>query len=143
MKNIVETVNVCGESEDNGDKWTIEKRRPCLHTVTIPPTKTCTTSASSDPLRVTVIEDDPTARVLREGTVSDDVTLVITKGAESVWTVAGEMAKVVTKRTVVVHAMVLRVARGMLATIGTFVLQTINAKMPCVVTVKTNSLDSH
>ena len=138
----MEMVNVSGESEDNGDKWTIEKRRLRLHTLTIPPLKTCTTSASSDPLRVAVVEDDPTARVCREGTVSDDVTRVVTKGAASVWTVAGEMAKAAAKRTAVAHAMVLRVAGGTLVTVGTSILWTIDMKMPHIVTVKTNSLNS-
>ena len=64
MENITETVNVRGESEDNGSRWMTEKRRSWPCTITIPPSKACTTGTNSDPLRVSVIEDDPTARVL-------------------------------------------------------------------------------
>ena len=67
---------------------------------------------------------------------------VITKGAESVWTVVGSVAKVVAKRTVVAQAMVLGVAWGMLMTIGTFIFRTIDVKMPEVMAVKTNSFQS-
>ena len=34
MKNIVEMVNVNGELEINGDKWTMEKIRSNPHTIT-------------------------------------------------------------------------------------------------------------
>ena len=139
----MEMVNVSGESEVIGDKCTTKKRRSWPRTVTIPPSKTCTTGASSDPLRVTIVEDDPAARVLREGTVGDDVTRVIAKGAASVWTITGEMSEVAAKRTIVVHATVLRMARGALATVGTLVLWAINMKMPCNMAVKTTSLVSH
>ena len=36
MKNIVETVNIKGELEANGDKWKMEKIRSDPCTVTIP-----------------------------------------------------------------------------------------------------------
>ena len=54
----------------------------------------------------------------------------------------GGVAKVVAKRTVVLHAMVLRVARSVLVTVRTLVLWTVDTKMPRDVAVKTNSLIS-
>ena len=66
----------------------MEKERfsPC--TVTIPPLKSCTTgTADSKPLWISLVEDDPLAGVLGEGTVSDNVSWVITEGTKTVWTV--------------------------------------------------------
>ena len=118
----METVNISSESRDIRDKWITEKRRSWPRTITIPPSKTCTTGASSDPFGVAIIEDDSVARVLREGTVGNDMAQIITKGAASVWTIVGEMTEAAAKRTVVAHAMVLRMARGMLVTIRAFIL---------------------
>ena len=64
MKNITEAVNIKSKSENIGGRQMIEKRRSWPRTVTIPPSKACTTSANSNSLRVSVVEDDPTARVL-------------------------------------------------------------------------------
>ena len=138
----MEMVNVNGELGVNVDKWMIEKRRSWPCTITIPPSKICTTSANSDPLWIPIIEDDSTARVLREGAVGDDVTWVITKGAMSVQAVVGEVPEVVAKRTVVVHATVLRVAGGVLAAGRALVLQAVDTQMPCDMAVKTISLVS-
>ena len=132
-----------GRLEDNGERQMIEKRRPSPHIVTLPPSKTCTTGTRLDSLRVSIVEDNTAAGVLREGTIHNDVSWVITKGAELVWIIVGEVAKVVTKRTVVAHTTVLGVAWGTLATVGTLVVWTVNMKMPNGVAVKTNSLWSH
>ena len=66
-----------------------------------------------------------------------------TKGAKSVWTVMGCVAKAAAKRTVVSNTTVLRVARGMLATVRALIFQAVDMKMPCNVAVKTTSLSSH
>ena len=121
----------------------MEKIRPNPRTVTIPPLKTCTTGARSDSLQVPIIEDDTITGVFREGTICDDMTWVIAEGTEVVWTVAGGVAKLAAKRTVVSSATILGVARGTLVTIGTLILWAVNMKMPCEVTVKTNSLSRH
>ena len=56
-------VKVNRESDTNGDRWMMEKimSDPC--TVTIPPSKTCTTGTRSQSLWVSIIEDDATAGV--------------------------------------------------------------------------------
>ena len=120
----------------------IEKRRllPCI--VTLPPSKTCTTGARSESLRIPLVEDDPTAGVLREGTVCNNVSPVVAKGAKLVWTVAGGVAKAVAKRTVVSNTTVLRVARGTLVAVRTLIFQAVDTTMPCSMAVKTMSLHS-
>ena len=57
-KKMIRTVNVKGESIVKGGKCTTEKMSPQPCTVTIPPSKTCTTGTTSEPLRVPVVEDD-------------------------------------------------------------------------------------
>ena len=99
----------------------MEKIRSGLRTITIPPLKTCTTGARSQSLWVSVIEDDAAAGMLREGTVCDDVSRVIAESAMAVWTVVGGVAKALAKRTVVLNATVLRVARGALMTVGALI----------------------
>ena len=49
------------------------------------------------------------------------------------------MAEASAKRTVVASKTVLGVARGALSAVRTLILWTVNAKMPLVVTLKTNS----
>ena len=139
----MEVVNVRGESEDNGGRQIIEKRRPSPCIMTLPPSKTCTTSTRLNSLRVSIVEDDTTTGVLREGTVCDDMSWVITEGTELVWTIAGGVAKAAAKRTVVAQAMVLGMAQGALLTIRTFIFRTVDTKMPKGMAVKTNSLRSH
>ena len=91
VENITRTVNVKSKSTDNRGKWMIDKRRLPPHIITLPPSKTCTTSTRLESLWVSVVENDTTAGVLREGTVGDDMSWVIAKGIVSVWTVTGEM----------------------------------------------------
>ena len=133
-------MKVRGESSDNRGRQTMEKRRLSPHTITLPPLKTCTTSTRLDSLQVSIIEDNTTVGVLWEGTVCNDMSQVITKGTVPVWTIAGGVANAGAKRTVVVQAMVLGVAWGMLETVGTLILWTVDVKMPHGVAVKTNSL---
>ena len=134
---MVETVNV------NGDKWMIEKIRSCPHTITIPPSKTCTTRARLQSLQVSIIEDDTAAGVLKEGAVCDDMSRVVAEGAKVVWAIVGGVAKVVAKRTVVLNTTILGVTRGALMAAGALILQAVNMKMPCDMVVKTTSLSSH
>ena len=112
-------------------------------TITIPPLKTCTTGTRSQSLWVSVIKDNITAGVLREGTVCDNVSWVVAKGAKSVQTDTGNVAEVMAKRTVVSGAMILGMTRGALMAMGTFILWAVNTKMPCNMTLKTASLMSH
>ena len=114
---------------------------PC--TVTIPPSKICTSRTKSQPLWISLIKDNPLAGVLRERAVANNVSWIITEGASSVWTDVGEVTEVSAKRTVVVRAMVLGVAWSALTAVRTFVFWTVNTKMPLVVTLKTNSCRSH
>ena len=141
-KNIIEMVNVNGQSEDSEGKWTMEKIRSDPHTVTIPPPKTCTTSTRSQALWVSVIEDDTTAGVLREWTVCNDVSWVVAEGAKLVQAETWGVAKAVAKRTIVSSATILGVAWGTLMTSGTLVLWAVDTKMPHEVAVKTTSLIS-
>ena len=140
---MTEMVNINGELDVNEDKWMMEKIRSGPHTITIPPSKTCTTGARSDSLWVSIIEDDTTTGVLGEGTIRDDVSWVIAEGTKAVWTVVRGVAKAMTKRTVVSGATILGVTQGALTAIGTFILWAVNTKMPRKVTVKTMSLINH
>ena len=79
VENIVETVNVNSESNDNGGRQIIEKRMSLPHTVTLPPLKTCTTGTRLESLWISIVEDNTAAGVLREGTVCDNVSWVIAK----------------------------------------------------------------
>ena len=121
----------------------IEKRWSRFRTVSIPSSKTRTSGTKLQSLRVSLIEDNPLAGVLRERTVADDMSWIITEGAPLVWTDTREMAEVSAKRTVVVRTMVLGVAWGMLPAVRTLVLWTVDTKMPLVVTLKTNSCCKH
>ena len=136
----METVNVNGESNDNGGRQMIEKRRSLPRIITLPPSKTCTTGARLESLWISLVEDDPAAGVLREGTICDNVPQVIAQGTKLVWTVAGGVAEVATKRTIVSNTMVLRVARGALVAVRTLVFWAVDMKMPHNVAVKTTSL---
>ena len=141
-KNITETVNVNGESIINRDNWIIDKIMTNPHTVTIPPSKTCTTGTRSQSLWVSIIEDDPATGVLQEGTVGNNMSWVVAKGTETVWAEARGVTEAVAKRTVIAGATILGVTRGALTTVGTLIFWTVDTKMPCEVTVKTTSLVS-
>ena len=119
-----------------------EKMRLGSRTVTIPPSKSCTSGTKSQSLWISLIKDNPLAGVLRERAVADDVSWIITEGALPVWTDAGEVTEASAKRTIVARATVLGVAWSTLTAVRTFVLRTVNTKMPLVVTLKTNSCHS-
>ena len=142
VENIIETVNVNGEPDNNGGRQMIEKRMSLPHTITLPHLKTCTTGTKLESLWVSFIEDNTATGVLGKGAVHDNMSWVVTKGTEMVWTIAGGVVEVVAKRTIVSHAMVLRVARGTLVTVRVLVLWAVDMKMPHDVAVKTNSLVS-
>ena len=139
----METVNVNGEPNDSGGRLMTEKRILPPHTITLPPSKTCTTGARSESLRVSLVEDNPTAGVLREGAVCNNMSWVVAEGAKLVQTEVRGVTEAVAKRTVVLSTAILGVTWGVLTTVGAFVLRAINTKMPCEVTVKTTSLISH
>ena len=121
----------------------MEKRRSGLCTVTIPPSKTCTSRTKLQSLRVSLIENNPLAGVLQEREVTIDMSWIITEGTSSVRTDMGEVAEAPAKRTVVVRATILGVAWGTLTAVRALVLQAINTKVPLVVTLKTNSCRNH
>ena len=121
----------------------MEKMRSNPCTITIPTSKTCTTGTRSQSLWVSVIKDDTAAGVLREGTVSDNMSRVIAESRLSVWTIVGGVTEASAKRTVVMKTTILRVTWGMLLAIGTFIVGAVDTKMPCGVAVKTYSLWSH
>ena len=57
---------------------------------------------------------------------------VIAESTKVVWTVAQGVAEVVAKRTVVLHTPILGVTRGTLVAVRTFVLWTVDTKMPAI-----------
>ena len=117
----------------------MEKIRPRPRTITIPPSKTCTTGTTSKPLRVSVIEDDARAWVLRKRTVDKKVIRGVTEGAAAIRTVAGQMGKALTVGAVILDAAVLQMTRSSLTVAGTFILGTVNAEMACGMALKTTS----
>ena len=135
-------VKVNGELDTNRDRWMMEKIMSNPRTVTILPSKTCTTGTRSQSLWVSVVEDDTTAGVLREGTVCDDMSWVVAEGAKSIWAEVRGMTKAVAKRTVVLRTTILGVTWGALMASGTFILWAVNMQVPHEVTVKTMSLIS-
>ena len=114
-KKTMRTVNVKGESEVNGGKCTTEKISPRPRTVTIPPSKTCTTGTTSKPLRVSLVEDDTLARVLCKRTVDEKMIGGVTEGTATIGTVAGQVGETSAVGAVVTDAAVLWMTRGSLA----------------------------
>ena len=139
---MIRTVKVKGESKDKGGKCTIERKRPRPRTVTIPPSKTCTTGTTSEPLRVPLIEDDSWAWVLRERTVDKKVIGSVTEGASSIGTVTGQVGETSTKGAIVSDTAVLWMAGSPLTAAGTFVFGAVDTEMASGVAVKTTSLCS-
>ena len=92
-KKTMRTVNVKGESIVKGGKCTTEKISLRPRTVTIPPSKTCTTRTTSKPLRVSLVEDDTLARVFRKRTVDKKVVGGVAEGAAAVRAVAGQVGE--------------------------------------------------
>ena len=142
-KKMIRTVNVKGESTVKGGKCTMEKTSPRPRTVTIPPSKTCTTGTTSKPLRVSLIEDDSRTRVLRKRTVDEKVIGSVTEGATSIGAVAGQVGEASTVGAIIPDTVVLRVTRSSLATAGASIFRAVDAEMTCGVALKTTSLCSH
>ena len=132
-------VNVKGESATKGGKCTMEKMRPRPRTVTIPPSKTCTTGTTSESLRIPVVEDDARTWVLRKRTVDEKVIGSITEGATAIGTVVGQMGKTSTVGAVISDAVVLWMTRSPLTAAGTFILGTVDAEMARGMALKTTS----
>ena len=139
---MIRTVNVKGESKVKGGKCTTERKRPRPRTVTIPPSKTCTTGTTSEPLRVPLIEDDSWAWVLRKRTVDKKVIGSVTEGASSIRTVAGQVGEASAIGAVVPDTSVLWMAGSPLTTAGTFVFGAVDTEMASGVALKTTSLRS-
>ena len=108
-------------------------------TVTIPPSKTCTTGTTSKSLRVPLIEDDPRAWVLRKRTVDKKVVGSVTEGASSVGTIAGQVGETSTVGAIISDTTVLRVAGSSLATAGAFIFGAVDTEMASGVALKTTS----
>ena len=136
-------VNVKGEPVDKGGKCTTERKRPRPHTITIPPSKTCTAGTTSEPLRIPIIEDDTRTWVLRERTVDKKVIRSITEGTTSIGTVAGQVGETSTVNAIISDTAVLWVAGSPLTTAGAFIFRAVDTEMTCGVALKTTSRCSH
>ena len=142
-KKMIRTVNVKGESIVKGGKCTMEKMSPRPRTITIPPSKTCTTGTTSKPLRISLVEDDSRTWVLCKRTVDEKVVGSVAEGAMSIGTVAGQVSEASTVGAIIPDTAVLWVTRSSLATAGAFIFRTVDTEMTCGVALKTTSLCSH
>ena len=133
------TVNVKGESTVNGGKCTMERTSPCPCTVTIPPTKTCTTGTTSKPLRVPIVEDDTRTWVLCKRTVDKKVIGSIIEGATSIGTITGQVGETTTEGAIISDTAGLWVAGSPLTTAGALILGAVDMEMACGMTLKTTS----
>ena len=138
-KKITRTVNVKGELIVKGGKCTTEKMSLQPRTVTIPPLKTCTTGTTSKPLRVSLIEDDTRAQVLRKRTVDEKVIGGVTEGATTIRTVVGQVGKTSTVGAIVSDTTVLWMTGSSLTTAGAFILGTVDMEMARGMALKTTS----
>ena len=139
MKKITRTVNVKGEPIDKGSKCTTERKSPRPHTITIPPSKTCTTGTAPESLRISIIEDDTRTRVLRERTVNEKVIGGATEGAVSIGIVAGQVGETSTVGAIISDTAVLWMTGSPLTTAGTFIFGAVDPKMACGMALKTTS----
>ena len=89
----------------------MERKSPRPRTVTIPPSKTCTTGTTSKSLGVSVIENDTQAWVLRKRTVNEKVIGGVAEGTTAIGTVTGQVGKTSAEGAIVSHAAVLGMAR--------------------------------
>ena len=136
---IIRTVKVNGESGVNGAKCMMERISPRPRTITIPPSKTCTTGTTSKSLGIPVVEDDTWAWVLCKRTVDKKVIGGVTEGAASIRTVADQVGETPTEGAVISDAAVLWVTGSSLMTAGAFILRTVNMEMACGMALKTTS----
>ena len=136
---MMRMVNMKGESVVKGGKCTTEKMSLRPRTVTIPPSKTCTTGTTSKPLWVSLIEDDTRAWVLHKRTVGEKVIRGVAEGASTIWTIAGQVGEMLTVGAIVPDTAVLWVTGSSLATAGAFILGTVDTEMACGMALKTTS----
>ena len=138
-KKITRTVKVKGESVVKGGKCTTERMSPLPRIITIPPLKTCTTGTTSKSLRISIVEDDTQARVLRKRTVDEKVIGGITEGTTSIRTVAGQVGETPTEGAIISDTAVLWVTGSSLTTAGAFILGAVDTEMACGMALKTMS----
>ena len=136
------TVNMKGESAVNGGKCTMERTSPWPCTVTIPPSKTCTTGTTSKPLGIPLVEDDTRDWVFRKRTVSEKVIGSVTEGAAVIGTVMGQVGEMPAEGAIISDTAVLWMTGSSLATAGAFILRAVDTEMACGMTLKTTSLCS-
>ena len=139
VRKIRRTVDIKGESTVNGSKCIMERISPWPRTVTIPPSKICTTGTTSKSFGIPVIENDARAWVLHKRTVDEKVIRSVTEGATAIGTVTGQMGETSAEGAVVSDTAILGMARSPLATAGTFVLRTVDMEMACGMALKTTS----
>ena len=142
-KKIIRTVSMKGESIVKGGKCTTEKMSPRPRSVTIPPSKTCTTGTTSKPLWVSLIEDDTRTRVLHKRTVDEKVVRGVTEGVATIGTGVGQVGETSTIGAIVPDTAVLWVTGSPLATAGAFILGTVDTEMACGMALKTTSRCIH
>ena len=142
-KKMTRTVNVKGESVVKGGRYTTEKMSPRPHTVTIPPSKTCTTGTTSKPLWVSLVENDARAWVLCKRTVDKKVIGGVTEGAVTIRAVVGQVGEMSTIGAIVPDTAVLWVTGSSLVAAGTFILGTVDTEMACGMALKTTSCCIH
>ena len=139
VKKITRTVKVNSESADNGAKCIMERISPRPRTVTIPPSKTCTTGTTSKSLGIPIVEDDTWAGVLRKRTVDEKVVGSVTEGAMSIGAIAGQVGEMSAEGAIISDAAILWVAGSPLVTTGALILGTVDMEMACGMTLKTTS----
>ena len=125
-----------------GGKCTMEKISPRPRTVTIPPSKACTSGTTSESLRIPLIEDNPRAWVFCKRTVDEKMIGSVTEGASSVRAVAGQVSEATAVGAIISDTAVLRVAGCPLTAAGTFIFRAVDTEMTCGMTLKTTSLPS-
>ena len=133
------TVNIKGESTVSGGKCIMERISPWPRTITIPPSKTCTTRTTSESIGISVIENDARAWVLCKRTVDEKVIGSVTEGATVIGTITGQMGKVSAEGAIISDTAVLWMAGSPLATAGAFILGTVDMEMACGMTLKATS----
>ena len=136
-------VNVKGESAVNSGKCTMERTSLRPRTITIPPSKTCTTGTTLKSLGIPVIEDDTGAGVLRKRTVDEKMIRSITEGTLSIGTVPGQVSEMLAEHAIILDAAVLWVAGSLLTATGALVLRAVDMEMACGMTLKTTSCRVH
>ena len=141
-KNKTRMVNVKGESTVSGSRCKMEKNSPDPHTITIPPVKACTTGTTLQSLSVSLVEDNPGARVFCKRIVGKKVIRGIAEGTAAVWEIPGQVGEAATKGAIVSDAAVLRVTGGSLMAARALVFGAVDTKMACGVALKTMSVFS-